>query len=85
MVIANQILYLAKTYNILSKNHFKDCKKQLYEQAVNVLIEKIYDAWKEENIVNFIILVVQRVYNKIKADLITEKFWQKKITKKIIK
>ncbi len=43
-VIASRMSYLAETHNLLPENHFGARKRRSCEQAVNVVIEKIYDA-----------------------------------------
>lgn len=77
--------YLAETYNLFLENYFGAYKKQSCEQMINVLIEKIYNAWREGKILTFIKFDVQEVYNGVKADLMVERLWQKKISENIVK
>lgn len=84
-VIASRMSYLAETHNLLPENHFGACKRRLCEQGVNVLIEKIYDAWREGNVLTLITFDVQGAYNGVKADLMAKRLRQKKIPEKIVK
>ena len=43
-VIAIRLSYLAEEYSLLPKNHFRVRVKRSAEQALNVLIERIYKA-----------------------------------------
>ncbi len=76
-VIASWMSYLAETHNLLPENHFGACKRRSCEQAVNVVIEKIYDAWREVNVLTFITFDVQETYNGVKADLLAERLRQR--------
>lgn len=44
VIIASRMLFLAEIHNFFSENHFKACKRLLWEQIVNMLIEKIYNS-----------------------------------------
>jgi hypothetical protein len=43
-VIAARLSYLAEEYGLLLKNHFRARLKRSTEQALNVLVERIYEA-----------------------------------------
>ena len=84
-VIASRMSYLAETHNLLPENHFGARRRRSCEQAVNVVIEKIYDAWREGNVLTLITFDVQGAYNGVKADLMAERLRQRKIPEKIVK
>lgn len=46
-VIARRMSYLAETYDLLPENHFGARKRRSCKRAVNAVIDKIYDAWRE--------------------------------------
>ncbi len=62
-VIASQMSYLAETHNLLPQNHFGARKRQSCQQTVDVVIEKIYDAWREGNVLTLITFDVQGAYH----------------------
>ncbi len=84
-VIASRMSYLVETHDFLPTNHFEACKRRLCDQAVNVVIEKIYDAWKEGNVLTLITFDVQGAYNGVKADLLAERLRQIKTPEKSVK
>ena len=43
-VIAIRLSYLVEEYSLLLKNHFRARLKRLAKQALNVLVERIYEA-----------------------------------------
>jgi hypothetical protein len=45
-VIAIRLSYITKEYSLLPKNHFGVRPKRSAEQALNVLIERIYEIWR---------------------------------------
>jgi hypothetical protein len=38
--------FITETYNLLPSNHFGARPRRSAEQALNVLVEKIYQAWR---------------------------------------
>ena len=44
-VIAERLSYAAKTYNLLSENHFGAQRRRLAEQALILLQERFYKSW----------------------------------------
>lgn len=43
-MVANRLSFIAEKHNLLLSNYFSVRKKRLYEQAINVLVERIYEA-----------------------------------------
>jgi hypothetical protein len=43
-VVATRLLYITETYNLLPANHFGVRPRRSAEQALNVLVERIYQA-----------------------------------------
>jgi hypothetical protein len=53
-VIATRLSYLAEEYSLLLKNHFRARPKRSTEQALNVLVERIYKAWRGKRTLSLI-------------------------------
>jgi hypothetical protein len=53
-VIAARLSYLAKEYSLLLKNHFGARLKRSAKQALNVLVERIYEAWRGKRILSLV-------------------------------
>jgi hypothetical protein len=53
-VVANRLAYLAERHSLLPDNHFGARKKRSCEQAINVLVERIYEAWRNRKVVSLV-------------------------------
>jgi hypothetical protein len=49
-VVANRISALVEKYQLPTPNNFGARRRRSCEQALNILIEKIHDAWPEGNL-----------------------------------
>ena len=54
--VANRISYMAETYKLLPENHFGARKRRSCEQALNILVEKIHEAWRQDKVLSLIII-----------------------------
>lgn len=64
-VIAERILYAVETYGLLLINHFGARKQRSAEQALVLIQEQIYTAWKGRRILSLISFDVKGVYNGV--------------------
>jgi hypothetical protein len=53
-VIAVRLSYLTEEYGLLLKNHFRVRLKRSTEQALNVLVERIYEAWRGKDTLSLV-------------------------------
>ena len=65
LVIAKCILYAVETYSLLLDNHFGARRMRLIEQALLVLQEQIYKAWRLRKVLSLISFDVKGVYNGV--------------------
>jgi hypothetical protein len=65
LVVAERILHVVETYGLLLTNHFSARKQRSAEQALLVLQEEIYTAWRGYKIVSLISFDVKGVYNGV--------------------
>ena len=52
-VVANTISTLVEKHQLLPSNHFGARQRRSCEQALNVLVEKMHDAWREGKVLSF--------------------------------
>ena len=64
-VVAERLSYLAETYSLLPKNQFGARKRHSTVQALSLLQEKIYDAWRDGNVLNLVSFDVKGAYNGV--------------------
>ena len=66
-VIAERISYVAETYNLLPENHFGARRRRSAEQALILLQEYIYKAWRGDKVLSLISFDVKGGYNGVSA------------------
>jgi hypothetical protein len=72
-VIAERISYLAETYGLLPANHFGARKQRSPEQALILLQEQIYRAWRSRKVVSLISFDVKGAYNGVYKDRLIQR------------
>ena len=64
-VVAERISYAVETYGLLPTNHFGARKQRSAEQALILLQEQIYTAWRGRKIVSLVSFDVKGAYNGV--------------------
>jgi hypothetical protein len=64
-VVAERISHMVETYGLLPTNHFGARKQRSAEQALLLLQEQIYTAWRGRRIVSLISFDVKGAYNGV--------------------
>ena len=64
-VIAERISYLAEQYHLLPANHFGARKRRSTEQAISLLQEHVYKAWRVKKVLSLISFDVKGAYNGV--------------------
>jgi hypothetical protein len=70
---------MAERYALLPGNHFGARKKRSYEQALNVLVERIYEAWRSQLVVSLVTFDVQGAFNGVNSSVLQERLLQRGI------
>ena len=65
LVITKRILYIVKTFRLLSINYFRARKKYSIEQALLLLQEYIYNVQRARKVLSLISFNIKRVYNRV--------------------
>jgi hypothetical protein len=68
--IAARLSYIAKKYNLLPENHFGARPGRSAEQALNVLVEKIYQAWRKRKVLTLVSFDVKGAFNGVHAHVL---------------
>lgn len=53
-VVARRVSYLAEEHQLLPYNHFGARRKRSCEQAITVLMEKIFEAWRGQRVLSLV-------------------------------
>ena len=64
-VIAERISYLVEQYHLLPANHFGARKRRSTEQAISILQEHVYKAWRAKKVLSLISFDVKGAYNGV--------------------
>jgi hypothetical protein len=78
-VVANRLAYLAERHNLLPDNHFGARKKRSCEQAINVLVERVYEAWRNRKVVSLVTFDVQGAFNGVNPRVLETRLEQRGI------
>ena len=53
-IVARRLSFLAEIYNLIPVNHFRGRLKRSSEQAVNIIVERIYKAWRGGKVLSLV-------------------------------
>jgi hypothetical protein len=72
-VIADRISYTVETFNLPPANHFGARKKRSAEQALLLLQEHVYNAWRSKKVLSLVSFDVKGAYNGMYKDRLLQR------------
>jgi hypothetical protein len=72
-VVADRISYAVETFGLLPTNHFGARKRRSTEQALLLLQEQIYKAWRNRKVVSLVSFDVKGAYNGVFKDRLLQR------------
>jgi hypothetical protein len=72
-VIAERLSNMVETYGILPANHFGARKQRSAEQALILLQEKVYEAWRKGKVLSLVSFDVAGAYNGVYKDRLLQR------------
>ncbi len=84
-VIAERISYAVETYGLLPTNHFGARKQRSAEQALVLLQEQIYTAWRGRRIVSLISFDVKGAYNGVCKERLLQRMKARGIPEQLLR
>jgi len=78
-IVAARLSYLAERYSLLPTNHFGARKQRSCEQALDVLIEKIFEAWKGKRILSLVTFDVQGAFNGVHPAILERRLRERSV------
>ena len=78
-VVANRISALVEKHKLLPSNHFGARRRRSCEQALNVLVEKIHDAWREGSVLSLVSFDVKGAYNGVDGRVLLRRLRERRI------
>jgi ribonuclease HI len=84
-IVAEHISYLCETFNLLPKHHFGGRPGRSTEDAMLILSESIYRAWKDGNVFSAILMDVSGAFNNVHHARLVHNMRKRKIPTEITK
>lgn len=84
-VIAERISFAVETYGLLPTNHFGARKQRSAKQALLLLQEHIYTAWRNKNVLSLVSFDVKGAYNGVYKDRLLQRLQARGIPTDLIK
>jgi ribonuclease HI len=83
-VIAQRISYLAETHDLLPHNHFGGRKRRSTVQALTILQERIWDAWREQKVLSLVSFDVKGAFNGVNTEVLLHRLRKRQIPEQLI-
>ena len=84
-IIATRLSYLAERYCLLPTNHFGARKQRSCEQALNVLVEKIFEAWRANRVLSLVTFDVQGAFNGVHPAVLEDRLRERYVPEVMVK
>ncbi len=84
-VIAERISYAVETFGLLPTNHFGARKQRSAVQALLLLQEQIYNAWRGKRVVSLISFDVKGAYNGVCKEQLLQRMRARGIPEKLVR
>ena len=84
-VIAERISHAVETFGLLPTNHFGARKKRSAEQALVLLQEHIYNAWRSRKVLSLVSFDVKGAYNGVYKDRLLQRLAARGIPPSIVR
>ena len=82
-IMADHISYLCETFNLLPKHHFGGRPERTTEDAMLILSESIYQAWKDGKVFSAILMDVAGAFNNVHHKRLIHNMRKRKIPTEI--
>ena len=78
-VMAERLSYVVEKYNLLPRNHFGARRRRSAEQALTLIQEKIYKAWRSKKVLSLLSFDVKGAYNGVLASRLIQRMRNRRI------
>jgi hypothetical protein len=83
--MASRLSFITETYNLLPSNHFGARPRRPAEQALNVLVEKIYQAWRQGRVLSLVSFDVKGAFNGVHSDVLEKRLATRQVPSRAVK
>jgi ribonuclease HI len=71
--VAARLSFITETYNLLPANHFGARPRRSAEQALNVLVERIYQTWRQRKVLSLVSFDVKGAFNGVHSAVLEKR------------
>jgi hypothetical protein len=75
---------MVEKYSLLPDNHFGARPRRSAEQALNVLVERIYQAWRGGKILSLVSFDVKGAFNGVHTSVLTQRLAERRVPKPMV-
>jgi hypothetical protein len=83
-VVAVYLSYITETYNLLPANHFGARPRRSAEQALNVLVERIYQVWRGGKILTLVSFDVKGAFNGVHSNMLEHRLVVRRVPRLVV-
>lgn len=83
-VIARKLSFLVEDYGLLPDNHFGGRKKRSNIDALMILQEKIFQAWRDKKVLSLVTFDVKGAFNGVAGDVLLERLRRRRIPETLV-
>jgi hypothetical protein len=83
-VVTARLSYMVERNSQLPDNHFGARPRRPAEQALNVLVERIYQAWRGGKILSLVSFDVKGTYNGVHTNVLIRRLAEKKVPDQLV-
>ncbi|GIZ36582.1 hypothetical protein CKM354_000005200 [Cercospora kikuchii] len=84
-IVAARLSYLTERFFLLRTNHFGARKQRSCEQALDVLVEKIYKAWKGKRVLSLVTFDVQGAFNRVHPTVLARRLRERGVPDQMVR
>jgi hypothetical protein len=84
-VVANRVSVLVEKHGLLLLNYFGARRRRSCEHALNILVEKIFDAWREGKVLSLISFDVKGAYNGVDRNVLLWRLRERRIPEILVR
>ena len=84
-VVAARLSYMAEEHRLLPANHFGARPRRSAEQALNVLVERTYQAWRSGKILTLVSFDVKGAFNGVHSDVLERRLAARRVPEQMVR
>jgi hypothetical protein len=83
--VAARLSYITETHDLLPANHFGARPRRSAEQALNALVERIYQAWRQRKVLSLVSFDVKGAFNGVHSSVLEKRLAARRVPSLAVK